>query len=504
MKKMLCLTLLTISILTARTMWVRVYYNNDIERQLLIVRSYDILGGNAQRGYFEYFLDEESVNGLIENGFRVDILNSDIINYLEENYGGLRMTFGEYYTYDEMDAEITQIASQYPNITKKVNIGTTWQNRTVWAMKISDNPQQTENEHRVLIDGVHHAREPIGCSICIDFIKYLVQNYGVKDTVTTIVNNDEVWVVPVVNPDGYVFNETYNDPWGNGYRKNCRDNDSSGNFDPTLDGVDLNRNYGYQWGYDNNGSSPDPTNEAYRGPYAFSEPETQAMRIVSDSADFEYALSYHSYSGFLLYPWSYINALTPDSLLYKAMAETMTTIIGLPNNYPYGTPYQTIGYNANGCSFDWMYGEQTEKPKCVGFGAEIGASFWKGAADTNIIIQQCNETRPMNIYLCYKAALVGIEEKSEPAMITGFEIRPNPVRNGSISMSFNLKQQTRLSLTLYDALGRIVYYKPAESYSPGPNLINIVPPDLSSGIYFIDLGYDRQVIVKEKLIIIDH
>lgn len=501
MKRTVNIVLLLSTILMARTMWVRVYYTNDFERQALLGRNFDILAGNAKKGYFEYFLDETVVNGLTQEGFGIEILHPDIITYLKATYGDSRMTFGYYYTYAEMVQELDQIVSAYPNIVQKASLGTTWQGREIWAMKISDNVIQQEAETRVLIDAVHHAREPIGCSICMDFIHYLVDNYGINDTATTIVNNDEVWIVPVTNPDGYVFNETYDDPWGNGWRKNCRDNNGGG-FDPADDGVDLNRNYGYQWGYDDIGSSPIPTAEDYRGPSAFSEPETQAHRILANADSFMYALDYHAYGNYLLYPWGYINQLTPDSLLYKAMAETMTTIIGLPNNYPYGTPYQTVGYNANGGSFDWLYGEQTEKPKCIAFSSEVGeGGFWQAASDTSIIIEQCNETRPMNIYLCYRAAIVGIEEKTQPVALSNLSVFPNPAHN-KINLAFNLSEPTKIDIRLFDAAGCVVFERKQIELSTGANKLGFDIEKMSSGIYFMQVNTKQGLITTNKLVIL--
>ncbi len=502
MKKIILSILFLVLLLSARTMWVRVYYTNDIEREMLLAKKFDILSGNAKEGYFDYFLNESEVEVLVKSGFIIDTLNLDITDYLQRNFGDLRMTFGNYYTYSEMVQELDAIAAAYPNITQKVSLGTSWQNRQIWAMKISDNPGQKEPEPRVLISAVHHAREPIGCSICMDFINYLVRNYGINDTATTIVNNDEVWVVPVVNPDGYVLNETYNDPWGYGWRKNCRDNNNNGQFDSTYDGVDLNRNYGYMWGYDNNGSSPNPPDEDYRGPSPFSEPETQVIRDLCIADSFLYNLDYHAYGNYLIYPWGYINALPPepDRSTYIAMAETMTTIIGVPNYYAYGNPYQTVGYVANGGTFDWMYGDSVAKPKFFAFSAEVGTSFWQGANDTNVIIQQCNETRPMNIYLCYRAALVNIKEMANSTIPARLTILPNPVHNNA-TLFFDLNEPAVLRIRLYDALGRTVFDTPQKEYPKGRAKIDFDMRAVPSGIYFVNVENGSKNIINKLVVL---
>lgn len=498
MNRMLCGIVLLASLASARIMWVRVYYDGEFERRALVERHYDILTGNARQDYFEYFLDESAVDELNALGYAIEIIQPDVRNYLERTYGHQRMTFGYYYTYAEMEQEVDQIVAAYPALAQKIDLGTTWQGRTIWGLKISDNVAVTEPEPRVLFVAAQHAREPIGCSILLDFAKYLTQQYGVSDTASTIVNNDEVLLVPVANPDGYVFNETYNDYWG--YRKNGRDNDNNGSFDPTQDGVDLNRNYTYMWGYDNSGSSPDPTADDYRGPSAASEPEVQAViaRCVADS--FLYAMDYHSYGDYLMYPWGYIDALPPDSDLYQAMADTMTTQIGLPNNYVYGTPNQTVGYNANGGSFDYWYGEQTTKPMCFGWGCEVGAEFWEGANDTAIILQQCNETRPMNIYLCLRAAIIGIEEGSR-VTITQPRLVPNPVRDLG-TLAFVQAGGRRLAIRIYDAAGRVVMALPERTFGDGFNEVRLDTRGLAPGVYFVSASEASRELLRRKMVVI--
>jgi len=502
MKKMLLMVVLFVVSAAARTMWVRVYYDTDAERVLLLEKGYDLLTGSAQNRYFEYFLDEKTVFDLQAQGYVTDILHPDITTYLNETYGHLRMTFGEYYTYAEMVEELETVSAAYPALTHLTSIGQTWQGRDIWALKVSDNAGVTEPEPRVLISGAHHAREPIGCSIAIDYLYWLLGNYNTNDTATTIVNNAETWFVPVVNPDGYVFNETYDDPWGYGWRKNCRDNNNSGQMEPDYDGVDLNRNYGYMWGYNNAGSSPDPTSEVYRGPEAFSEPETQSMRELCDSCEFVYAMNYHSYGDILLVPWAYIDAWvpSPDSEEYYAMAESMTTHIGVPNNYIFGTGMGTLGYEVNGSSDDWMYGEQTEKPKCIAFSPEVGSSFWQAATDTNIIVHQCNDTRPMNIFLGLRAAQLGIEE-TKALTVRNLSVWPNPVY-GRAMLRFDLAETAILGVSLYDMAGRQVYTRALTRYGKGIHELQLSTVNLGSGVYFLRIFGDKSDIMTEKVVVI--
>ncbi|NIV14192.1 MAG: peptidase M14, partial [Aliifodinibius sp.] len=193
----------------------------------------------------------------------------------------------------------------------------------------------------------------------------LLENYGSDQEVTYLVNNRELYFVPIINPDGYVYNEQ-TDPNGGGYWRKNRRNNGNGSF-----GVDLNRNFGYKWGYDNNGSSPTPSSETYRGTAPFSEPETQVIRDFCLNHDFELTLNYHTYGDLLIYPWGYINALTPDAPIFTALAVDMTQY----NNYSHGNASQLL-YPVNGEANDWMYGEQTAKDKIFAMTPEVGPAFW--------------------------------------------------------------------------------------------------------------------------------
>ncbi|MEL6704695.1 MAG: M14 family zinc carboxypeptidase, partial [Bacteroidota bacterium] len=202
------------------------------------------------------------------------------------------------------------------------------------------------------------------------YMIYLLENYGSDPEVTYLVDNRRLTFVPVLNPDGYVYNEE-EDPNGGGlWRKNRRDN-GDGSF-----GVDPNRNYGYEWARDDTGSSPMGSSETYRGPAPFSDPETASLRDFVESRDFKLAFNYHSFSDVLIHPWGYeVNALTPDSSRYSSYAALMTEA----NGYPSGTTGQMLGYVVNGSSDDWFYGEQATKDKIYAFTPEVGTFedfFW--------------------------------------------------------------------------------------------------------------------------------
>jgi carboxypeptidase T len=310
----------------------------------------------------------------------------ELFGVSEFEYGSM----GGHYTLQEVQNKLDSIHLQYPSLTtQKFQIGTSVENRAIYAIKISDNPDQNESEPEVLYTGLTHAREPEGMMTVMYFMYYLLNNYGTDPEVTYLVNNRQLYFVPVVNPDGYEYNRLTNPNGGGMWRKNRR----------SPDGVDLNRNYGYKWGYDNIGSSPDQYNETYRGTGAFSEPETQAIRDFCNAHNFKTALNYHTYGNDLICPWGYNDSPTPDSTSYNEYGFDMVQY----NHYTFGSGTGTVGYVTNGDSDDWMYGEQTTKGKIFSFTPEVGSNadgFW---ASQSRIIPIAQENIYPNLYLAWIA-----------------------------------------------------------------------------------------------------
>ena len=310
-----------------------------------------------------------------------------------QQFGVTGFDFGSmsgYYTLAEVIQKLDEMFAAYPNlITEKDSIGHTYENRPIYAVKISDNPNADEDEPEVLYTALHHAREPESMMQMIYFMFYLLDNYSIDEEVTYLVDNREFYFIPVVNPDGYKYNETTKPNGGGMWRKNRRIND-----DETI-GVDLNRNYGFEWAYDNTGSSDQTSSETYRGSAPFSEPETETVRQFCIAHDFKLALNYHTYSNLLITPWGYIPEETPDSLFYRDIASDMTQY----NNYTWGYSAEII-YAVNGDSDDWFYGEQVEKNKIFAMTPEVGNSFWPSQ---NKIIPLAEENVYPNLYLAWVA-----------------------------------------------------------------------------------------------------
>ena len=218
-----------------------------------------------------------------------------------------QIDFSNFHTPAQVDTEINNLVAAHPTLAKSFTIGTSVEGRPIRGIKISDNVNTDEpDEGDLVFVGLHHAREWLTVEMSLYLAEYLLTHYATDAQLRACMDNLEIWIVPVVNPDGYVYSaaSSANRCW----RKNRRNN-GDGTF-----GVDLNRNYSYQWGMGAGGSegSPNTFDDTYRGPSAFSEPETRAVRdFVQGLHNPRALLSYHSYSELFLRPWGYTNADPP-------------------------------------------------------------------------------------------------------------------------------------------------------------------------------------------------
>ena len=377
----------------------------------------DIDHADYQSGqYIEFAISEYDLSILDALGYEYHIIHEDLQVFYEsrltENYSrefGLG-SMGGYYTLEESVQRLDDIHEEYPEfVSEKISLGQSFQGRDIYAIKVSANVDIDEDEPEVLYTGLHHAREPMGFMNLYYFIYWILENYGVDDRATQILDTREMWFIPIVNPDGYEYNRSIAPNGGGMQRKNMRETCNS-----SADGVDLNRNYGYAWNCqgtyegdcDMSGSSGSGCNETYRGSSAFSEPETQIVRDFVYQHDFKIALNYHAYGNYLIHPWGYNNtglALPEeDNETYQEIGQEAT----IYNNYFLGTGYETVGYGVNGDSDDWMYGEEG----IITYTPEIGTNsdgFWPSS---NRIVPLAEENLHPNIVIAlYAGALVSSE-----------------------------------------------------------------------------------------------
>ena len=339
--------------------------------------------------WIEFAIPESKIPKLNNTQLSYEIIHDDLEAYyasrLDSDYESRDFELGSmggYYTFAEIEEKLDKLFMDYPNlITEKISLGTSLEGRNIWMVKMSDNPNEDEDEAEMLYTGLHHAREPMSYMNLFYFMHWLAENYETDPEATALLNGRELYFIPAINPDGLVYNQEIAPNGGGMQRKNGRET-----CNHTPDGVDLNRNYSFMWAFDDVGSSPDGCYETYRGTSPFSEPETQIVKEFIESHNFKIALNYHSYGNLFIRPYGFDPDLSPpeeDFEIFIEYGEAMTQY----NNYLFGTGIETVGYTVNGEACDWMYGEHG----IFAYTPEVGASsdgFWPA---TNRILPLAEE-----------------------------------------------------------------------------------------------------------------
>jgi carboxypeptidase T len=329
---------------------------------------------------------------------------------------------GAYHSYPELEADMLALQSKYPSIVRVFVLGDSWEKRHIYAMKISDNVAVDETEPEVLFLGCHHAREWISVEVPFLLGKYLAENYATDPDVRRLVDSAEIWIVPLVNPDGLEYTIHVYRYW----RKNRRDL-GGGQF-----GVDINRNYGYQWGVDNVGSSGNAASDIYRGPTAFSEPETRAIRDLFLRKNFSSVLSYHSFSQVIVYPWGYTQQPTEKDALFREMSAEMARRITAVDGrvYTYGQSDSPIMYPTNGDLTDWTYATSGVPSFTIELTPvdELGGGFFNRPEDIDLVFR---ETLPAAMYLIDTATLTARTSVPNPFDLAALLLKKG-IRNPAV------------------------------------------------------------------------
>jgi hypothetical protein len=348
--------------------------------QFLVDQGFDLDHPEFNKGYLRLLVDERELNLLESKGLSFNVLIEDYAaNYLklqnemkQEGINTSKGTFtasnfgfgsmGGFYTLSEVVSKLDSMHILFPSLaSQKFSIGQSIEGRDIWGIKISDNPTQDENEAAVYYDALHHCREPLSMAVTINYMFWLLENYNTDPRVKYIIDNRELYFVPVVNPDGYVYNEQTNPNGGGLWRKNRRNN-GSGCY-----GVDLNRNYSFEFGHNNSCASSDPCSNTYKGPNAFSEPEVQATRDFIDSIQPSVAFSTHSTAGKYLMPYGFSTS-PPQFDLYSEWSSDFLA----DNDYIYGVTFEMLGYTSCGTTRDYLHSQGI-----YGWTPEIdGSGFW--------------------------------------------------------------------------------------------------------------------------------
>ena len=318
---------------------VKVYLEGEKEISHFKSLSFD-LATQKINNYAEVVAGPEELISLAEMGYRTEIVpgfnsNPEVI---------------EYPSYEEVYVQLRALANQHPDIMRLSVLGYSQRlHLPIPLIKISDNPGQVEDESSILYDGMHHAREPVGMLCSMVILEYLLNNYGSNYQVTEWVDNTEIFIVPILNVEGwqYLYNNNLGNPW---WRKNMRENNGNTVFQPSVDGVDLNRNYNFNF---NLGGSENIGSWTYRGTTGFSESETRAKRDLTLAQKFVASITYHSYGEIILYPWNESPRPGDAELLQKIaqnMAYSIPALDGMNSYQPVRSGCQV------GQSPCWMVG----------------------------------------------------------------------------------------------------------------------------------------------------
>ena len=328
----------------------------------------------------------------------------------------LHVNWDHYHNYSEMTDILSGLEALAPGLAELISIGTSWSGSDIWALAIT-NKTVGEEKEGILLVGYHHARERISLEVPLYIAWRLVSEALTNETVAFLLEQAVFYIIPALNPDGITVSEL--NPW---QRKNLRpvdddgdglidedppedvdgdgkiyywwndtawgfegvDNDGDGLLNEDwLGGVDLNRNYGFHWGDPSAMSgSPNPSDEDYRGPDAFSEPETQALRdfVLGEQTEaIALAFSYHSGATCVLYPWAYTSEPCPDEEELQRLAKTY----GLVAGYPY-EGWDIITYTCSGDWGDWMYGVVGALPLTIEVYGRHGDTAWWDAHEEEV------------------------------------------------------------------------------------------------------------------------
>lgn len=286
-----------------------------------------------------------------------------------------------YHNYQELSSELNDLAQKNSDIMRLTSIAKTPEGRDLWAIRITSDFNTADQKPAAIYMGGHHAREHLSVEMPLMWIKHLINQYRAGDTrVTRLIQSRDIHIIPTVNPDGMEYD--IKDGSYKMWRKN-RSQNSDGTY-----GVDLNRNYGYQWG--TGGSSSSTSSETYKGPKAFSEVETTAIKnYIDKQQNITVLLTFHSFSKLILYPWGHKYDgidIAQDKTVHEVMAKKMSEW----NGY---TPQQSSElYIASGDTTDWSYGVH----KIISFTFELdpansgfgGGGFYPGPDVINPVFEK--------------------------------------------------------------------------------------------------------------------
>jgi len=275
----------------------------------------------------------------------------------------------DYHNHAALTTELQSVAAAYPAITQLISIGASVQGRELWALKISDNAAIDEPEPEFKFSATIHGDEPVGTEMCVYMIRLLTQGYGVDPELTALVDDLELWFVPMHNPDGNAAGTRYN-----------------------AQGYDLNRTF------------PDPRTDPIDDPAGRPTEVQHMMRFVYEH-NFLLGGNYHGGALVVNYPWdTWYGQYTPDDTMVRNLALGYSSRnLPMYNNpeFPQGVTIGWEWYVISGGMQDWSYHWRNE----IHYTLEISNNKWPSSTQLPTF---WNDNRAAMLWLMNQAR-IGVE-----------------------------------------------------------------------------------------------
>ncbi len=341
--------------------YIKITAKNKYERTRLLELGVDIF--SIYESYIEGTIPQSLISNISEKEFT--ILEKKPLSLWAFEKKDFPSQDSAYHNYDETYQALKELSSKYQDIAYLFSLGKSYEGRDIWGLRINTTEKGVEQSKKpgILLVGNHHAREHLTNEMVLLFAAYLLDN---KDSYKDYINKLDIYLIPMLNPDGVEYDiKTGKYRW---WRKNTNKLDTN-----SVIGVDLNRNYDFEWC--KAGASTYPNSDTYCGKSPFSEPETKLLRdFLLNRKNIKTAISYHSYGSLVLYPWGGRDEPVSDEKDRKAFikhAGEMAKLLG------YKAKQSNELYIATGDMCDWAY----DKLKILAFTIELeGRGFYPGAS----------------------------------------------------------------------------------------------------------------------------
>lgn len=350
---------------------VRFHVNNVDTSKLNVQFSIDSVTNN----YIDFYIENESEYKKLINqlGSENKSLTTDNkIEFLqtneeaEINFNSVSATGFSYHTYQSMLTEILALENSYPGIVDVVSLGKGASGQTdVWAVKVSDNVKREEDEPSAFIAGGIHGNERPGPEVVLYVLNHIINNYGSNGSISKLVDNTQMWFIPITNPDGHNNNRRTNN-----------------------NGVDLNRDFPSSW-----------NNYANK---ATSQPESSAIVNSLNSHHFVLGLDLHTHGQMVMYPWAHTSSPTADHSVFLELGNMIGSAMG---GYRVDSIYNLFGRVLGG-SLDYEYGQHG----IIALGEELGTSHSPAASTVENLCRSNLQPALNFLGRSLKSTLTGIVE----------------------------------------------------------------------------------------------